>query len=216
MKPLNKTGKIGLFFGSFNPITFGHISICKKALKHDLDEVWVFVSPNNPDKVFTGELAPEHHRWNMVNLALKNSVAHNQVFASNMEFFYNDTITITYKTIRDLKKDNPHADFLLICGTDVHLNIPDWHKSDWIIDNIKFLVFPRNKSEHQIPENKKLHNQSIYAPEKSEPISATDVRKAIFDLNFKESMTCKSVYDYIIKNNVYPTKEIKINNGKSN
>ncbi len=43
--------KIGLYFGSFNPIHVGHLITANTMAENtDLDQVWFVVSPHNPLK----------------------------------------------------------------------------------------------------------------------------------------------------------------------
>ena len=44
--------KIGLYFGSFNPIHLGHVMIANHIVEflEDVDFIWVVVSPQNPLK----------------------------------------------------------------------------------------------------------------------------------------------------------------------
>ena len=75
--------KIGLFFGSFNPIHIGHMAIANYMVEFtDLDKVWFIVSPHNPLKPKSTLLA-DHHRLQMVRLAIEYD---NRFKASNIEF----------------------------------------------------------------------------------------------------------------------------------
>lgn len=43
--------KIGLFFGSFNPIHIGHLAIANFIVEFsDIDQLWFVISPQNPLK----------------------------------------------------------------------------------------------------------------------------------------------------------------------
>lgn len=78
-----KTQKIGLFFGSFNPVHTGHLIIANHVLNNsELDQVWLVVSPHNPLKVKTS-LALDYDRLKMVELAIGDN---DRIRASNIEF----------------------------------------------------------------------------------------------------------------------------------
>src|SRR5690554_2503770 len=67
-----KNKKVGLFFGSFNPIHLGHLIVADTALSQtNMDEIWFVVSPQNPDKKNSGELEDENKRLEMVKLAIE-------------------------------------------------------------------------------------------------------------------------------------------------
>ena len=72
--------KVGLFFGSFNPIHIGHLILSNYILENsDLEEVWFIVSPQNPFKVKTS-LLEVYNRLEMVNQAVKNYPKMNWIF----------------------------------------------------------------------------------------------------------------------------------------
>jgi nicotinate-nucleotide adenylyltransferase len=63
--------KVGLYFGSFNPIHNGHLIIAQAALEFShLDEIWFIVSPQNPFKQ-NKNLLHEFDRYDMVKFAIK-------------------------------------------------------------------------------------------------------------------------------------------------
>ena len=75
--------RVGLYFGSFNPVHLGHLVIANHMLQHaELDEVWLVVTPTSPHKQGV-DLIPEKHRLQMVKLALAD---HPQLRASSVEF----------------------------------------------------------------------------------------------------------------------------------
>ena len=62
--------KIGLFFGSFNPIHTGHLIIANLMVETtDLAKVWFVVSPHNPFKPSKG-LLHEFDRYDLVRSAV--------------------------------------------------------------------------------------------------------------------------------------------------
>ena len=61
--------KIGLFFGSFNPIHIGHLIIAGYMANFtEIDQVWLVVSPQSPLKKKNG-LAGVYDRIEMARLA---------------------------------------------------------------------------------------------------------------------------------------------------
>ena len=75
--------RIGLFFGSFNPIHVGHLIIANHVLNEtEIKKVWFVVSPQNPLKSSTS-LLHENHRIRLVRMAVEDD---NRLFASNAEF----------------------------------------------------------------------------------------------------------------------------------
>ena len=75
--------KIGLFFGSFNPIHVGHLTIANHMVEYsDLDQVWFVVTPHSPFKKKTSLLA-DHHRFQMVSRSVED---YSKLKASDIEF----------------------------------------------------------------------------------------------------------------------------------
>jgi len=88
--------KVGLFFGSFNPIHIGHMAIAQYMLEHTaLEKIWFVVSPQNPFKT-KETLLDQQHRLTIVRIAVENDP---RMQASNIEFnlpipsFTVDTLT---------------------------------------------------------------------------------------------------------------------------
>ena len=106
--------KVGLFFGSFNPIHYGHLIIGQYMLDQaKLDEVWFVVSPQNPLKKGK-DIMDADHRLNMVKLAIKGN---DQFKVSDIEFDMPIPSYSSY-TLKKLKELHPSIEFQLILGTD--------------------------------------------------------------------------------------------------
>ena len=75
--------KVGLYFGSFNPVHNGHMVIAQYMAEFtDLDEVWLIVSPHNPLKA-ESSLLQDYHRLSLARLAIGD---YRKIKASNIEF----------------------------------------------------------------------------------------------------------------------------------
>ncbi len=131
--------KIGLLFGSFNPIHIGHIAIAKYMAEHtDLNRVWLVVTPHNPlkEKRF---LAEENKRLSSVKKAIgKNS----KIKVCDVEFSLPQP-SYTINTLTFLKKKYPQHDFVLIIGSD-NLNLfHKWKDHKKILLDFELYVYPR-------------------------------------------------------------------------
>ena len=131
--------KIGLYFGSFNPIHTGHLIIAQHALQSaDLQEVWFVVSPQNPFKN-AQTLLNEQHRINLVRTAIEGSVG---LKASSVEFKLPNP-SYTSNTLVYLKEQNPKHEFVLLMGSDGFQNIAKWHNAGFILHNYEIYVYKR-------------------------------------------------------------------------
>lgn len=131
--------KIGLFFGSFNPIHIGHLIIAEyMAENSDLKEVWFVVSPNNPFKK-RETLLEAHHRLYMVNLAVENDP---RFRVSDVEFHL-PYPSYTVHTLLKLEEMYPNKKFCIIMGEDNLTNITKWKNAEFILQNYPLYVYPR-------------------------------------------------------------------------
>lgn len=192
--------KIGLFFGSFNPIHIGHLFVAEMAIeKVGLDEVWFVVSPASPYKMHTGELASEVDRFKMVEEAIKYN---DKLKASDVEFSMSKP-SYTANTIYFLKEKAPQYDFSLICGTDVYVDIESWFLGKELIDSIdEFIVYPRNSSKVYSPETMS-HKTTWLLNVPSLEISATFIRNQIKKNKTTKHILPQEIKEYIINNNLY-------------
>ena len=131
--------KIGLFFGSFNPIHIGHLIIAEyMAENSDLKEVWFVVSPNNPFKK-REQLLDAHHRLYMVNLAVEND---SRFRVSDVEMHL-PCPSYTVHTLLKLEEMYPKKQFCIIMGEDNLENISKWKNAEFILEHYPIYVYPR-------------------------------------------------------------------------
>lgn len=132
-------GKIGLFFGSFNPIHVGHLIIANYMAHHtDLNEVWLMVSPHNPLKK-KDSLISMYDRLEMVNLAIENS---ENIRSSNFEFHLPQP-SYTIDTLIHLHERYPEKEFVLIMGSDNLQSFKKWKNYEIILRDYLIYVYPR-------------------------------------------------------------------------
>ncbi len=131
--------KIGLFFGSFNPIHVGHLIIANfMATQTDLHQVWLVVSPHNPLKKKTS-LAPDYDRLHWVNVSVEDNP---HLKASNIEFGLPQPSYTVY-TLAHLKDKHPDYDFALIMGGDNLASLKKWKNYEVILENYFIYVYQR-------------------------------------------------------------------------
>lgn len=133
--------KIGIYGGSFNPVHFGHVGLARWVIENtDLDELWLLVSPNNPLKP-AGILAPEAERLAAVQEAVKD-IPH--VKASDFEFSL-PRPSYTANTLRELQRAYPEHTFTLVIGEDNLAIFDQWREYEYILQNFRVFVYPRNQ-----------------------------------------------------------------------
>lgn len=163
--------KIGIYGGSFNPVHFGHVGLARWVIENtDLDELWLIVSPNNPLKP-AGLLAPEEERLAAVREAVKD-IPH--VKASDFEFSL-PRPSYTANTLRELQKTYPEHEFTLVIGEDNLAIFDQWREHEYILENYRIFVYPRNPINPNILNNPNIRYLSG-AP--TFDISSTAIRRS--------------------------------------
>jgi nicotinate-nucleotide adenylyltransferase len=191
--------KIGLYFGTFNPIHIGHIAIANHMVEFsDLDEVWMIITPHNPFKIKKSLLA-DHHRYQLVQIATEDFP---KLKASNIEFGLPQP-NYTVNTLVHIAEKYPQHQFNLIMGEDNLKSFHKWKNYEVILEQYEIYVYPRI-FEGKIIKTKFDDHPNIHkidAPIME--ISSTFIRKAIKDKkNISALLPCK-VWQYLDEMNFY-------------
>jgi nicotinate-nucleotide adenylyltransferase len=188
--------KIGLFFGSFNPIHHGHLIIAKHMVEEtDLDEVWLVVSPKNPEKINAG-LLHERHRLHLTQLALEGET---KIRASAIEFSL-PRPSFTAETLIYLREKYPTHLFSIIVGSDSYNNLPRWKNARFIMGGYRFLVYTRPEYVCKINPDV-LETIIVDAPQLD--ISSSFIRTKIKSKKSIRYLVPDSVYEEIYKQQFY-------------
>jgi nicotinate-nucleotide adenylyltransferase len=190
--------KIGLYFGTFNPIHVGHLIIANHMAEHsDLDQVWMVVTPHNPLKK-KSTLLDDYHRLQMVFLATEDFP---KIKPSDIEFKLPQP-NYTVNTLVHLEEKYPNYEFSLIMGEDNLKSLHKWKNYEVILERHDVYVYPRISTEEENLEFKnhpKVH--LIDAPVVE--ISATFIRDNIKKGKNIQPLLPAKVWDYIDHNNFY-------------
>lgn len=193
--------KIGLYFGSFNPIHNGHLGIADYFAKSgELNEVWLVVSPQNPLKE-NNTLAPDHHRLEMARLAVEG---YRNIQICDIEFDL-PRPSYTIDTMQALKSFWPEYQFTIIMGEDSLQTLHLWKNYRELIETYSIRVFPRDKNpinrHFSVLEDNHKDIRLVDAP--LIEISSTQIREKIkFGQNI-DYLTANAVVTYISTHHLY-------------
>ncbi len=162
----------GLFFGSFNPIHFGHLCIAEYMVEFGgLKEVWFIVSPHNPLKD-KATLLSDQYRLEMVEAAIEND---ERFRVSDIEFRM-PRPSYTIDTLARLSEQYPDRQFVLIAGTDVLPSFHKWKNYEQLLNQYRLMIYPRHGDEdHPLLSHPSI--TVVNAPRIE--ISASFIREAI-------------------------------------
>jgi len=200
--------KVGLYFGSFNPIHIGHLIIANYMADYtDFDQVWMVVSPHNPHKK-KSSLLPDNHRLTLVQIAVEGNA---KIMASDIEFKLT-TPSYTVTTLAHLKEKFPKNEFSLLMGEDNLRTFHKWFNYEEIIDNHKIYVYPRVLTEQEkdgVEKSKGIssvldHQNLIMCTEVPVmKISSSFIRKAIKNGKDVQYLLSEPVLKYVDEMNFY-------------
>lgn len=210
--------KIGLYFGSFNPIHNTHLTIAEYArVSCNFDHVEFVVTPQNPHKS-KSELAAVHHRIQMIELAT----------GDNDNFSVNDIETnrpaphYTIDTLRIVSQKAHNKQYSLMLGDDSFLSLvgfgkkdtehPGWKNNEEIISNYQICIYPRAKNWltekiiDLVDEKYTVQNICYLKDMPRSELSATYIRRRIEKNKSIKYLTHDKVIQYLKQHKLYQEK----------
>jgi nicotinate-nucleotide adenylyltransferase len=191
--------KVGLYFGSFNPIHIGHLIIANQLVENsDLDQIWFVVTPHNPFKK-KSSLLDNYQRLEMVFLATKD---YDKLQPCDIEFNLPQP-NYTVNTLIHLKEKHPSHNFSIIMGEDNLKSFHKWKNYEVILEDYQVYVYPRISEgiiETQFNNHPKitrvdapiielsstLIRNSIKADKNVKPLLSAEVWRYIDEMGFYE------------------------------
>ena len=190
--------KVGLYFGTFNPIHVGHLIIANHLAENsDLDQIWLVVTPQSPFKK-KQSLLDNYQRLEMVYRATKD---YTNLYPSDIEFNLPQP-NYTINTLAYLHEKYLDKTFSLIMGEDNLKSFHKWKNHELILENHDIYVYPRiseGKIETQFNNHKRIHH--VQAP--IIQLSSTFIRKAIKAGQNIRPMLPEHVWEYVDEMNFY-------------
>jgi nicotinate-nucleotide adenylyltransferase len=189
--------KVGLYFGSYNPIHFGHLAIANYMVEYtDIEQLWFVVSPQNPFKKKENLLA-DYHRLEMVERAIEND---DRFRVSNIEFNLPKP-SYTIDTLTYLQERHPGNSFSILMGSDNLESFHKWKNSEIIIENYGIIVYPRPGFDlSKVPDHK---NITIVEGAPLMEISSSFIRTAIKNGKDIRHFMPQKVWEYLDEMNFY-------------
>lgn len=192
--------RIGLFFGSFNPVHVGHMIIANyMATQTNLDKIWLVVSPQNPLKQ-KSSLARDADRLHLVRLAIGDNP---NLAASNIEFDLPKP-SYTIDTLTYLKEKYPDYEFVLIMGGDNLGSLHKWKNYEILLRDYQIYVYKRpSYALGDLAEHPHIH--LFDAPLMQ--ISASYIRSCLKEGKSVEYLVPKPVFEYLESSNIFKNKK---------
>ncbi|MBK7468616.1 MAG: nicotinate-nucleotide adenylyltransferase [Saprospiraceae bacterium] len=189
--------KIGLYFGSFNPIHTGHLIIAQHILNHtEIQRLWFVISPHNPLKD-KASLANDRDRLHLVQLAIEDNPS---MKASDIEFKLPQP-SYTIDTLTYIKEKYPRYEFALIMGADNLLSLPKWKNYQLLINNYPIYIYkrPNYPIESSLVQHENIHILDTPLLD----ISSTWIRQLIKTKKSIRYLVPEKVFDYLESSHLY-------------
>ena len=199
--------KVGLFFGTFDPIHNGHVTIAETAISTNLiDQVWFVVTPQSPFKK-NSILSSKEHRLKMVDIAIQR---YSNFFSSNVEFELENP-QYTFKTLSFLEsKFKDKHEFSLVMGLDNYISLvkKEWHHSDYLLNKYHMFIYERHMETHlkddvHLPRVV-LNNRHVKLKGPSVNISSSRIRELLKSRNNNQNQSSyNEQFDLFLHNRVF-------------
>ena len=198
--------RIGLYFGTYNPIHVGHLIIANHmAERNDMDQVWLVVTPQNPLKS-NNNLLSDYHRLALVKIAIDDNF---NLRASDVEFSLPKP-SYTVDTLAHLREQYPEHQFALIMGEDNLRTFHKWKNYEVILERHQIYVYPRpitlaELNNEVAPTKSEIHDHKnvIITDSPMMQISSTIIRNNIQKGQSIQYLVTDPVRQYIDEMNFY-------------
>lgn len=188
--------KIGLYFGTFNPIHIGHLAIANYMVEYaDIDQLWFVVSPQNPFKK-KYNLLDDYQRLEMVYLAVNDDP---RFRVSTIEFNLPKP-SYTINTLTHFSEQFPLHKFSIIMGSDNMESFHKWKNADIILQNYGIVVYPRPGFD---PKSVKVTSEYTLTKAPLMEISSSFIRQSIKEGKNINHFLPPKVFQYIDEMNFY-------------
>ncbi|WP_297088427.1 nicotinate (nicotinamide) nucleotide adenylyltransferase [uncultured Draconibacterium sp.] len=189
--------KVGLYFGSYNPIHIGHLAIANYIVEYtNINQLWFVVSPQNPHKKKNNLLA-DYHRLEMVHRAVDGD---DRFRASNIEFSLPKP-SYTVDTLTYLKEKHPNYHFKILMGSDNLENFHKWKNFETIVEDYGIIVYPRpgfNPAKVKVNKNITIAKEAPLME-----ISSSFIRRAIKEGKDIRHFVPQKSWEYLEEMNFY-------------
>ena len=189
--------KIGLFFGTFDPIHNGHLRIAKYITEEKLaHKVWLVVTPENPIKL-RSKISSFNHRFNMAKIATEK---YDNIMPSDLEVNLKKP-NYTIDTLEYISNKLKDIEFSLIIGEDNYKIFDTWKDYKKILSNYKIFIYPRKGT---LKENPHIINENaMYIGGPRIDLSSTNIRNIISKNSDPKDLISAKVMEYINSNKLY-------------
>ena len=147
--------RVALYFGSFNPLHYGHLGVAEYVILNcDIDRFEMVLSPHNPFKD-KANLADPQQRLKDLKKAIrafnkelkpkieaKRSIKCKGITVNDIEFHLSEPL-YTFNTMKELQKRNPDTEYVIVVGADSFKIMPKWYLGEDILKEFKVIVYPR-------------------------------------------------------------------------
>lgn len=191
--------KIGLYFGTFNPVHIGHTLLANHMLHYtDMEQIWMVVTPHNPLKN-KRSLLKNHHRLEMV---YKATESFENINPSDIEFKLSQP-NYTIDTLVHISEKYPQHQFVLIMGEDNLNTFHKWKNYDIILEHYEVYAYPRISNTNPINNNIINHPKVHLVEAPIVEIASTVIRNGIKNGQYTQHLLAPKVWEYIDLMNFY-------------
>ena len=162
-----------LYFGSFNPFHRAHLVLARYALKQlDFTEVWLILSPLNPQKDIKKQLPYELRKAIILDAIREETNIKLVEIERNLP-----RPLYTIRTVQALKLLYPHEQFSMLIGSDNLLSFSSWHRPHELLKLINLFVYPRPDYSLESADSSIPYTACLDAPQSN--LSASSIRQAL-------------------------------------